>query len=147
MGHLLVPTAPKGPPAPSRTPCQPWHLRTRSCDRPRRSWSLMQKGKYSLHLTYLRVKMKQAHTGEKSRCYQRDIVESHDHNPILACDRDPAGGAACAGGQIGPCGWPLHASQGCFHLPHSPEHIPAPTQYLWLWEWRGGVWDPYSLKP
>lgn len=63
----------------------------------------MQKGKYSLHLTYLRAKMKQACTGEKPRPYQCDIVESHDHNPILACDRDPAGGAACAGGEIGPC--------------------------------------------
>lgn len=61
----------------------------------------MQKGKYSLHLTYLRVKMKQARTREKPCCYQCDIVEAHDHNPILACDRDPAGGA---GGQMGPWG-------------------------------------------
>lgn len=63
----------------------------------------MQKGKYSLHLTYLRVKMKQARTGKNPGLYQCDIVESHDHNPILVCDRGPAGGAAHAGGEVGPC--------------------------------------------
>lgn len=63
----------------------------------------MQKGKYSLHLTYLRVKMKQAHAEEKPQPYQCDIVESHDHNPILVCDRDSAGSAARDRVEIGPC--------------------------------------------
>lgn len=91
--HLPFPTASQMPSTLTHNPCQPWHLHTRSCDWPQWSWSLMQKGKYSLHLTYLRVKMKQARTGEKPCCYQCDIVEAHDHNPILACDRDPTGSA------------------------------------------------------
>lgn len=58
--------------------------------------------------------------GKKPHPYQCDIVESHDHNPILACDRDPAGAAAHDGGKIGPCEWPLPGSQVCCHLLQNP---------------------------
>lgn len=125
------PKSHKGPLPSPHNPCQPWRLHTRSCDWPQWSWSLMQKGKYSLHLTYLRVKMKQAHTGQKPCCYQCDIVEAHDHNPILACDRDPAGSA---GGQMGPWGWPLPGSQGCLHLLCGPSTPLLQHRYLGLWE-------------
>lgn len=107
-------TALKHPAPHNCSPCQTnvslTFAHSLSCDRPWQSWSLMQKGKYSLHLTYLRVKMKQAHTGKNPGPYQCDIVESQDHNPILVCDTGPAGGTL----------WVTSAELTCLKPPAPP---------------------------
>lgn len=108
-------TALKHPAPHNCSPCQTnvslTFAHSLSRDRARQSWSLMQKGKYSLHLTYLRVKMKQAHTGKNPGPYQCDIVESHHHNPILVCDTGPAGGTLWVTSVGSPASNPQHLPQ------------------------------------